>query len=152
MRNLAGERPEVATAEVRDELEAADIPSESFDPDRREVQARVRGRLVVGERTFVFERAWVYWTVKATPPIPVPEAQRIYDAPFACGSGTRYSNAYGSDGKLGGVARAYGHCGSPRPGEDGWGEVHSWHIDTIGALCRFVRKVRAPLDRQARPR
>lgn len=93
MRNLAGHKQ--ATAYAAQELQAAGIPIEPFDPERREVQSQVCGRL----GAFTFTRAWYYWVVEG--PMPLEAAIALWDS----------SEVVRRD------VRVAGHCACPHPAE-----------------------------------
>lgn len=138
MRNLAGkdygENDQVIAVELTEAgVRLLKLPCLLLD----EVRARYVGLLDLPHRHFLFQRAWCYWRVTCSPPLPSSEALAIDGRPYSLGDGTSYS---GARGVLGDVARADGCAGGPPPISL---TVETWHIDTLAGLIVFVRAVRS---------
>lgn len=115
--NLAGQHSDVATACCRQELSQAGIPAVDVDPEG-EVQSKAAGLLEYTNGTRVlFVRAWYYWVVRCSAPLPSKPATRL-------------------NRKLGEVVRVNGFAGGMRVPRTG---VDAWHVDTDLGLCELVK-------------
>lgn len=140
MENLAGVDAAEATAKCAMELVAAGIVPKMIDEGPGEVKSRIGGSMNVRGYEFTFRRAWVYWTVNVSPPIPCDIARKINDAPYI-GDGGKYS---GQPRRLGSVARVDGYAGGKEPDEGG---VVGYLIDTQRGLFDFVEVIKTEFAR-----
>jgi hypothetical protein len=135
MRNLAGGGSGENDAAILAELAEARVRALRLPVYLRdEVCADVIGLLDAEPFTLIFQRAWCYWRVTCSPPMPLDAALAIDGLPMPVTDG-HYS---GRRGVLGDVVRADGHAGGPAPTRP----VDVWHIDTLVGLVAFAGAVR----------
>ena len=105
MEILAGRSVPNVTERVIAELQAAGIPH-FFDPEHddrfTEVYTNARGVLTIEDRSFIFKRAWYYWTVNG--PVPMEIAKRMYENPIGK-KDVRVAGHCGCTGRIGSTVR-----------------------------------------------
>ncbi|MBP9091055.1 hypothetical protein KBI23_08500 [bacterium] len=121
MQNLANVATEISNKLIRVELAKARIPAfEGAVIRPLEVPASVVGIIAFANgASALFVRAWYYWTVHLTQPLPLEPAQEL-------------------NGRLGEVVRVDGYSGGREPREAG---VSNYHVDSQLGLEGLVAKL-----------
>lgn len=121
MQNLAHVATEICNKFIRVELAKARIPAfEGTVVRPLEVPASVVGIIAFANGASArFVRAWYYWTVHLTQPLPLEPAQEL-------------------NGRLGEVVRVDGYSGGREPREGG---VSNYHVDTQLGLEALMAKL-----------
>ncbi|MBP9091205.1 hypothetical protein KBI23_09260 [bacterium] len=123
MNNLAGMPQQVATDRCLVELIGAQIPVVMLkrQPENREVQSRAQGVLYYDfkglSQTVTFRRAWYYWVVHFSSPMPKAFAEEL--------NKTWYHQV-----------RVDGYAGGTEPSDSG---VSCYHVDTQAGLNGLVQ-------------